>query len=80
MAMGHLPNTGNPEQGPRRRTAAVPLPWVERLARDYLCRGPRAVGFVELCRDERLAVLRAATELAVAGPPRRPFAGRWRAA
>jgi hypothetical protein len=78
--MVHLPNTGNSEQGARRRTAAAPLPWVERVACDYLRHGPQAVGFAELCRDERLAVLRMASELAVTDPPRRPFAGRWRAA
>jgi hypothetical protein len=31
-------------------------------------------------RDEQLAVLRLASELAVTGPPRRPSAKRWRAA
>jgi hypothetical protein len=78
--MGHLPNAADSDQRARRRTAAAPLPWVERVALTYLCHGPRAVGFVELCRDEQLAVLRMARELAVTDPPRRPFAGRWRAA
>jgi hypothetical protein len=63
-----------------RLTAGVPLPWVERAAHAYLCHGPRAVGFAELGRDEQLAVLRMASELALAGPPRRPSARRWRAA
>jgi hypothetical protein len=79
--MGQLPpSQGERHQDTARRPGGVPLPWIERAAIDYLRHGPRAVGFAELCRDERLAVLRAATELAVTGPPRRPFAGRWRAA
>jgi hypothetical protein len=79
-ALGHLPDTADSDQRARRRTAAAPLPWVERVALAYLCHGPRAVGFVELCRDEQLAVVRMASELAGAGSPGRPVAGRWWAA
>jgi hypothetical protein len=78
--MVHLPDPANSGQRVRCRTAGVPLPWVERAAVTYLCNGPKAVGFAELCRDERLAVVRMATELALAGSPGRPFAGRWWAA
>jgi len=40
---------------------AVPLPWVERLARAFLRGEP--IGLHERDRDEQLAILRAAVEL-----------------
>jgi hypothetical protein len=75
-----LPDGADSDQHAARLTAQVPLPWVERAAIGYLRLGPQAVGFAELCRDEQLAVLRMASELAVTGPPPRPFAKGWRAA
>jgi len=78
--MQPLPDGADSDQHAARLTTHVPLPWIERAAIGYLRLGPQAVGFAELCRDEQLAVLRLASELAVTGPPRRPSAKRWRAA
>jgi hypothetical protein len=59
---------------------AVALPWVERVANDYLDHGPRAVGFSELGRDERLAVLTMASELQVDHARPHPYGQRRRGA